>query len=196
MSDSITDLQNVINQCENFLSKLNPQVGEIDEMRATVDKACEFRLSGGASPSSLSQDFMSVERAYSIVSKILGLVEEGKVIRKRLSEAIKQATVRSSSQSSTDKRNADADFNTGKFSMELARFEGFFRYCEKRLDALSQRYYTVRASLTSIEQEIKIGGMKGSGASQIASTASAPKESLLTDPNTTPDGSNKSWNTI
>jgi len=194
MADVNAELQNVYQQCEAFLLSRSPRKEEIEELRAEVNNACEFSLSGSIVPSALAQDLMAVEKAYCKLSNVLAQIEEGKILRKKLVEMIKSAAIRASGQSSQDKRAADADFITGKFGVELAMFEAFFKYCEKKLDGVQMRYYTVRAALTSIEQDLKIGGAAGMGTRQLLSSADAPFKSDLADGGS-PDGTT-AWNNI
>jgi len=194
MADVNAELQNVYQQCEAFLLSRSPRKEEIEELRAEVNNACEFSLSGSIVPSALAQDLMAVEKAYCKLSNVLAQIEEGKILRKKLVEMIKSAAIRASGQSSQDKRAADADFITGKFGVELAMFEAFFKYCEKKLDGVQMRYYTVRAALTSIEQDLKIGGAAGMGTRQLLSSVDAPSKSGLADGGS-PDGTT-AWNSI
>jgi len=194
MSDVNAELQNVIQQCESFLSSLSPRKDEIESIRAGVDNACEFSLSGSIVPASLAQDLMAVERAYCQVSTALAMVEEGKILRKKLVEMIKSAAIRASGQSSQDKRTADAEFITGKFGVEQAMFEAFFKYCEKKLDSIQMRYYTVRAALTSIEQDLRIGGTAGMGTRQLLNSVDSPSKSNLADSGST--GGTKPWGSV
>jgi len=194
MSDVNAELQNVIIQCDKFLISMNPQVSEIEKMRTEIDKACEFNLSGSIVPSSLAQDLLAVEKAYRCVSDIIASVDEGKVIRKKLADTVRNAAIRASGQSSADKRLADAEFITGKFGMEAARFEAFFKYCEKKLEGVHMRYYTVRAALTSIEQDLRIGSTPGMGSRQLVDSAPMPLPSSLDDGSRM--GGNTSWGNI
>ena len=193
MSDVNAELQNVIIQCDKFLISISPQVSEIEKMRTEIGKACEFNLSGSIAPSSLARDLLAVEKAYRCVSDIIASVDEGKVIRKKLADSVRNAAIRASGQSSADKRMADAEYITGKFGMEAARFEAFFKYCEKKLEGIHMRYYTVRAALTSLEQELRIGGAPGMGSGQLVDSAPMPTRSDLGDGQ---KGGNTSWGNI
>lgn len=181
MPDVTQNLQNVIDQCTNFLNTLSPTVKEIDNLREQVNTACEFDVSGSMTPAALAQDLFNTEKAYGAVADILACADEMRIVRKKIADMVKQAAIRSSGQSSTDKRAADADFISGKFAMEAARFEGFYKFCEKKLDRLQMRYYSLRAALTSIEQDLRIGGSAGLGTRQIVDSAPQPSQSSLGD---------------
>jgi len=179
MADVNEDLQHVIMQCNTFEMALSPTVQEIEDLRAEVDQACEFALSGSIVPAALAQDLLAVEKAYCIVSNVLASVDEARVVRKKIADMVRQAAVRASGQSSQDKRGADAEFIVGKFGMQAVRFDGFFRYCEKKLESIHMRYYTVRATLTSIEQDLRIGSAFGMGTGQLVNSAEMPGQSRL-----------------
>lgn len=181
MSDVNADLQRVIEQCNRFLPSLKTQVDEIEELRGQVNEACEFALSGSIVPAALAQDLMRIEQAFRTVSDIMALVEEGKIIRKKMAEMIEAAAIRASGQSSIDKRKADAEFIVGKIGMEATRFEAFYKFCEKKLESVHMRYYTVRAALTSIEQDLRIGSTPGMGTRQLVDAAGTPSPSPLSD---------------